>query len=80
MGTLLTWGLVRCTMPGREAVLTIWVTCFWTCVCLVFGSLSVADMTTRQRIHHRELLQLNSRAVVIGMIVIVWFLRACDNL
>ena len=50
------------------------------CFCPVFSSSSVTDLTTRQRIHHLEFLQLNRRAVVIGVIVIVWFLRACDNL
>ena len=60
--------------------LTTWVTCLGVLFCPVFSSSSVTDLTTRQRIHHLEFLQLNRRAVVIGVIVIVWFLRVCDNL
>ena len=55
------------------------VTCFAFCVCLVIRFSSVTDLTIRQRIYHLEFLQLNRRAVVIGMIVIVWFLRVCDS-
>ena len=71
-----------CLAPYRVGcpALTTWVTCLGILFCPGFSSSSVTDLTTRQRIHHLEFLQLNRRAVIIGVIVIVWFLCVSDNL